>query len=502
MRRKPRNARKNHKKPPAAPALTKTPRPPAVFAYHAAMNTAPSRYLPALLALAIFMQMLDATILNTALPKMAQDLRESPLHMHSAIISYALTLALLMPLSGYLCDRYGTRKTFAHALNLFILGSVVCAGAPSLSLLILGRVIQGMGGAMLVPVPRLIVLRAYDKTRFLPLMNYIIMPALLGPVLGPLVGGYLVEYASWHWIFLINVPVGLAALWMTLRIMPDLRAANGETPHFDRTGFLLFGAGAVSLSLAVELTIYPDARPAAALSALAGILALLRYWRHAEKHRDRALYPPQLRLVRTFRLGLLGNLLSRLGMAAVPFLLPLLLQVAFGRSATHAGWTLAPVALAAISSKPFLRGIIGGLGYRRTLIWNTRIIGLLIMSLALPTAATPPWLLIPLLFTLGFCNSVQYAGMNALTIADLRPLQTGSGNSLMAVNQQLAISFGIALGALLLNLFGAGLPEGAPIHRAFRHTFILIGGITFCSSWVFTRLHPRDGDNLLQKRAA
>ena len=178
---------------------------------------APSRWLPLLLAVAIFMQMLDTTILNTALPKMALDLNESPLNMQSAVIAYALTLALLIPLSGYLADRFGTRSVFIASMGIFVLGSVLCAAAPNLSMLLVARVIQGIGGSMLVPVPRLTLLRVYDKSQLLNAINYAVMPALIGPVLGPLVGGYLVDYASWHWIFLINVPIGIAGMCLHSR---------------------------------------------------------------------------------------------------------------------------------------------------------------------------------------------------------------------------------------------------------------------------------------------
>ena len=181
----------------------------------------------------------------------------------------------------------------------------------------------------------------------------------------------------------------------------------------------------------------------------------------------------------------------------MPFLMPLLLQVAFARSASEAGWTLAPVALAALATKPLVKPVIGRFGYRRVLIWNTRIIGLLIMSMALVTAATPLWLLVPALFCMGMCNSLQYSSMNTLTLADLRPQMEGSGNSLMAVNQQLAISLGIGLGAMLLNFFGGGGARTADVHRAFRLTFVSIGAITFCAGWIFAFLHPKDGGNLV-----
>lgn len=459
--------------------------------------SAPSRWLPVLLAVSIFMQMLDATILNTALPQIAADLGQSPLNMQSAVVSYALTLALFMPMSGYLSDRYGTKKVFIVSLTLFVAGSVLCAAAPNLPLLVAARVVQGLGGSMLAPVPRMIVLRAYDKSELLNRMNYIIMPALLGPIAGPVAGGYLVEYAGWHWVFLINVPIGLAGIAMALKIMPDFRAADGRAPRFDVAGFLLFGGAAVGLSLFVELLPHSDSRLFAVLCGACGLTALRLYWKHAVRAEEHALYPLRLRLVRTFRLGLAGNLFSRLGMAAVPFLLPLLLQVAFGRSASLAGWMLAPVALAALLAKPLIKPVIARFGYRNVLIWNTRLIGLMIMGLALPTPATPLWLLMPLLLAIGMCNSLQYSSMNTLTLADLRPQQAGSGSSLMTVNQQLAISFGIGLGALLLNGFSDWPPLQGNLHGAFRLTFVVIGLITFAASRVFRRLHPHDGSNLI-----
>ena len=471
--------------------------------FHTAMNTlpaaplpTPSRWLPLLLAIAIFMQMLDATILNTALPKMAADLGESPLNMQSAIIAYALTLAIMMPLSGFLADRYGTRKLFLGAMVVFMVGSVLCAAASSLNMLVVARVIQGMGGAMLTPVARLTMMRAYDKSQLLSVINYAVMPALIGPVLGPVVGGYLVDYASWHWIFLLDVPIGLLGLVFALRIMPDFNAPGG---HFDAIGFALFGAAAFGLSFAFELITHPGAQLFSILMALCGIAALALYWRHALHSRE-PLYGLDLLSVRTFRIGLVGNLFSRLGMSALPFLLPLLLQVAFGYPASVAGCMLAPLALAAIAAKPAIKPLMSRFGYRRILVANTRLIGILIMCLALPSADTPLWLLLPLLFALGAANSLQFSGMNTLTIADLRSRQASSGSSLMGVNQQLAISFGIAIGALLLQSF-SHLNQGHSLHNAFRYTFVLVGLMTFASSWVFARLHPHDGDNLVHKVA-
>ncbi len=460
------------------------------------MNTvrpAPSRWLPMLLAIAIFMQMLDTTILNTALPTMALDLKESPLNMQSAIIAYALTLALLMPLSGYLADRFGTRNVFVAALGLFMLGSLMCAAAPNLPTLIIARVVQGLGGSMLTPIPRLTLMRVYEKSQLLNAINYAIMPALIGPILGPLVGGYLVEYASWHWIFLLNLPIGAIGIIAALKIMPNIK---GEKGHFDIIGFLLFAAAACALSLSVEIVLHPNAILFSLLLAASGFAAFWLYWRHAA-HDPAPLYAGNLFQVRTYRLGLSGNLASRLGISSVPFLLPLLFQVAFGFSASLSGWLIAPIALAALITKPLIKPVMTHFGYRNVLVGNTRLLGCLIMLLALPAADTPLWIWVMLLFAIGMGNSMQFSAMNTLTIADLRPYQAGSGNSLMAVNQQLAMSFGIALGALVLQLISKSQLATDNLHTAFRYTFIFLGSITFISGWIFTRLHNSDGRNLV-----
>lgn len=457
-----------------------------------APHAPPSRFLPLLLAIAIFMQMLDATILNTALPAIAADLNESPLNMQSAVIVYTLTVALLIPLSGYLTDRFGTRTVFVASVVLFVTGSVLCAAAPNLPMLVFARAVQGLGGSMLAPVPRLTVMRVYDKSQLLNAINYAVMPALIGPVIGPLLGGYLVEYASWHWIFLLNVPIGIAGIIVALKIMPELKS---EKSSLDLAGFLLFAAAACSLTLAVEIVLHPGAGMFALLLFAAAAAAFYGYTVHARRH-ENPLYAGHLLQVRTFRLGLAGNLFSRLGIGAVPFLLPLLLQVALGYSASASGWMLAPLALASLLAKPLIKPLLTRFGYRRVLLVNTALLGILMMMLALPDADTPLWLWLPLLSAMGLCNSVQFSTMNTLTIADLRPHQTGSGNSLMAVNQQLALGIGVALSALLLQLWRSGGWDAENVHTAFRLTFVCIGLLTFAAGRIFSLLHRSDGENL------
>ncbi|MBS0039287.1 MFS transporter [Neisseria sp. Marseille-Q1983] len=453
---------------------------------------APSSGLPLLLAVAIFMQMLDATILNTALPEIAADLDEPPLNMQLAVVSYTLTVALLMPLSGYLADRFGTKKVFFGSIALFMFGSALCAASESLPELAVSRIVQGVGGSMLVPIPRLTILRAYEKSKLLNAINYAVMPALIGPVLGPVAGGYLAEYASWHWIFLLNLPIGLLGLVLGRNIMPDIK--GGDT-SLDFKGYLIFSAAACLLLSAMEglshgLPLFLT------LSALcAGLLSARAYFKHM-KTAARPIYSADLFLIRTFRLGLAGNLFSRLGISSIPFLMPLMFQVAFGFGASLSGWLVAPVALSSLLVKPLIAPLMKRFGYRTVLLWNTKLLAAFIMLLALPDGNSPLWIWIFLSLAIGACNSLQFSAMNTLTLADLRPQQTGSGNSLMAVNQQLAISMGIVTGALILKNWTFLIPASSGLHSAFRMTLLSIGGITLASSLVFNRLHVSDGTNL------
>lgn len=455
-----------------------------------------SRYLPILLAMVIFMQMLDTTILNTALPQMALDLKQSPLNMQSVVIAYALTLALLMPLSAYLCDYFGTKKVFFVSLLLFILGSVCCALSPNLTSLIIGRIIQGIGGAMLTAAPRLVMIKSYEKNQLLRMINFIVMPALIGPIIGPVLGGYLAEYVSWHWIFWINVPIGLLAMAMTMKIMPDFREPP-EKVTLDKMGLLWFASGAAALSLAMEWIHRPNGIFTALILLIIFVLTWFQYYRHAQTY-PKPLYSLDLWKIRTFRLGILGNLVSRLGISAMPFLLPLLLQIGFAQRASIAGLVMAPVALGALCSKPLVKPLMKRFGYRKMLSLNTLLIGCLIASYAWFERDVNIIYLIPLLFVMGMCNSFQFSGMNSIAIADLRSHQQSSGTNFVAVNQQLAVGLGVAVSATVLQFLSQNMDlENQSIHQAFRYTFVIMGCLTALSSLIFARLHRLDGHNLL-----
>ncbi len=451
------------------------------------------KILPVILATSIFMQMLDSTILNTSLPAIARDLNESPLNMQNAIVSYVLTLALFMPVSGFLADKFGTKKIFIAALVLFVCGSVFCSLSQNLTQLVVSRVVQGVGGSLMTPVGKLALIKTFRKNELLKAMNFAIIPALIGPVLGPLVGGYMVDYFSWHWIFLINIPIGLIGILLSVRYMPDYKSTMID---FDLKGFLIFAAASLSLSVSLEM-FGNTAHVTPVLSVFfLGFLLLYFYYRHARRD-ENPIFPLNLFKVRTFRVGIVGNLATRLGISSVPLLLPLMIQVAYGQSAVVSGWIIAPMAITAMFGKSAVIGILNRLGYRQTLMMNTFIIGLLICSMALPDVHTSIYWYIPIIAVLGFFNSIQFTSMNTISIADLRQYHTSSGNSLLSVNQQLAIGFGVAFGLIVLKIFQADTRLiQDDIHNAFRYTFLVIGGLTILSGLVFRRLHFKDGENM------
>lgn len=449
--------------------------------------------LPITHAIAVFMQMLDSTILNTALPSIAKDLNQSAINMHYAIVAYVLTLAVLMPVSGFLADKFGTKKIFILALVIFSIGSLFCALSANLTHLIIARIIQGAGGSLLSPVGKLAIIKTFESKEFLRAMNFALVPALIGPIIGPLVGGYISVYLSWHWIFLINLPIGALGIIMALNYMPNYQS---EAPKFDSWGFLYFSLASLLLSISIELLGDVENLTLLLTVFIVGISSLLIYFVKARKSPN-PLFPTNLFMVRTFRIGILGNFATRLGISAVPLLLPLMIQTIYGQSAIVSGWMIAPMALMAIFAKSRVINILNRYGYRTTLLINTSIIGLLICALAIPGIHTSIYWFVPIIVALGFFNSIQFTSMNSIAIADLRKHHTSSGNSLLAVNQQLAIGFGISSGLLILKYFqfNTTLIDNS-MHNAFRYTFITIGIISILAGLVFRRLHVSDGSNL------
>lgn len=451
-----------------------------------------ARLLPWVVAIAFFMQTLDGTILNTALPAMAGDLHEDPLRMQSVVIAYMLTVAILIPASGWLADRFGTQRIFFSAILLFSLGSLCCALSANLTQLVMARVLQGLGGALMLPVGRLVVLRAYPRSELVRIMGFVTIPGLLGPLIGPTLGGWLVEYASWHWIFLLNLPVGLLGCLAALKLMPDLRGP--ERSRFDTPGFLLFGAAMVLITIALEglgELHLPHLR--VLLLLFAGLACLAAYWLRAG-HIDHPLFAPGLFRTRTFAVGIIGNLFSRLGSGALPFLVPLLLQVALGYTPAQAGMSMIPLALAAMLAKSLAKPLIEHFGYRWVLTGNTLALGLGLASLALVDGDYPYWLLLTQLAVLGGINSLQFTAMNTVTLIDLDDHAASSGNSLLSVVAQLSLSLGVACAAALLGGFSASIgQEVSSVLGAFQATFLCVGVLTMLAAAIFLQLASVDG---------
>jgi len=443
-----------------------------------------------LVATAAFMQMLDTTIVNTALPSMAASLGESPLRMQAVVASYALAVAMLIPASGWLADRFGTRRVFISAVVLFSLGSLACALSRDLTQLVASRILQGIGGSMLLPVGRLVVMRVIPRDDFLAAMSFVTLPGLIGPLIGPTMGGWLVQIASWHWIFLINLPLGVAGGIAAMRVMPDLRQVVGR---FDALGYTLFAYAMVAVSLALDALSTEQPRHAAVvILVVSGLASLAAYWLHAARA-ERPLFPLALFNVDTFRVGILGNLFSRVGSGGMPYLIPLLMQVALGYSPMHAGMMMIPAALAGMFSKRVVVPLVHRLGYRRVLVGNTLLVGTAMASFALLQPGLPVWVHVVQFAVFGAVNSLQFTAMNTLTLRDLDGEFASSGNSLLSMMMMLTVSLGVAVAGGLLGAFGglaAGDPSQLDTLAAFRWTFVCVGVVTVTSAAIFAQLEP------------
>ncbi|BCU54908.1 MFS transporter [Enterobacter kobei] len=443
-----------------------------------------------IVAVGFFMQALDTTIVNTALPSMAQSLGESPLHMHMVIVAYVLTVAVMLPASGWLADKVGVRNVFFSAIVLFTLGSLFCARAATLDELVMARVLQGVGGAMMVPVGRLTVMKIVPRAQYMAAMTFVTLPGQVGPLLGPALGGVLVEYASWHWIFLINLPVGIIGAIATLWLMPNYTL---QTRRFDMWGFVLLALGMAALTLAL------DGQKADGQSALlpvvlvaAGVVALLLYLRHARDN-ERALFRLTLFHTRSFSLGLLGSFAGRIGSGMLPFMTPVFLQIGLGFSPFHAGLMMIPMVLGSMGMKRIVVQVVNHFGYRRVLVGST--LGLALVSLLFMTTALLGWyyLLPVVLFMQGMINSMRFSSMNTLTLKDLPDDLASSGNSLLSMVMQLSMSVGVSVAGLLLGLFGQHhlAADSGMAHQVFIYTWLCMAAIIALPALVFARV-PND----------
>ena len=466
------------------------------------VDTRTAHILPWVVAIAFFMQTLDGTILNTALPTMAESLNTHPLQMQGVVIAYMLTVALLIPLSGWLADRFGIRPVFLAAIAVFTLGSLACAVSSTLPILIASRVLQGIGGAILVPVGRLSILRVYPRDQLVRIFSFITIPGLLGPLVGPTLGGLLVGYASWHWIFLINLPVGLLGIVCALRYMPDIPRVGMLNP-FDKSGFLFFSTFMLTLTIALEgMGGHHITSAGLVLLLVTGLLSLAAYCFHARRS-DNPLFSPELFRVRNFSVGIAGNLFARLGTGAMPFLTPLLLQVSLGFTPLEAGMTMIPMTLGAMVAKSIVTPLVNCLGFRLLLIINTVLLGIMITGFSLIGIETPYSLILLIFSVFGLINSIQFSAMNTITLLDLSDEQASSGNGLLSVIMQLSMSMGVAVAAGILGEFSGirSLSETGDLAGAFRNTYFCLGFMAVLSALIFYHVTPSAGRKGARKTA-
>jgi len=462
-----------------------------------AMNK--ERLIPLIVATALFMENMDSTVIATSLPAIAADIGTSPLTLKLAITSYLLSLAVFIPASGWTADRFGARLVFSLAVAVFLVGSIGCALSGSVTDFVIARILQGMGGAMMTPVGRLVLLRSIDKSALVNAMAWVTVPALVGPVVGPPLGGFITTYFSWHWIFLINIPIGLIGMFMALRFIDPIKSEDPE--RFDLYGMVLAGIGLAGIAFGLSvagLNLLPWS-VVAALVAI-GSISMTLYVIHARRTASPVLDFGLLRLP-TMRASIVGGFLFRLGIGALPFLLPLLMQVGFGLSPFRSGLVTFASAVGAMGMKTLAARIIRTFGFRNMMTINAVVSSAFLAACALFTVTTPLLLIMIILVVGGFFRSLEFTAINTVAYAEVEPARMSRATTLVSVNQQLAISAGVALGAfsvestmLIRHVSELSASEFAP-------AFLVVSIVSAVSAWFFWQM-PDDAGHEISGRKA
>ncbi len=448
-----------------------------------------------IVACALFMQNLDSTVIATALPTVARSFGVDPVHMSVALTSYLLSLAVFIPASGWMADRFGARTVFRAAIAVFTVGSLACGQAGSLGALVAARVLQGMGGAMMVPVGRLVLLRTVARSELVGAMAWLSMPALVGPVLGPPLGGLIVTYASWRWIFWINLPIGVLGVVLVSLFVPERREAQPRP--FDARGLLFSGVGLAGLSFGLETAGRGVVSPAASAALLGlGLLGAGAYWRHARGRAHPLLDLSLLRLP-AFATAVVAGSLFRVGVGAVPFLLPLMLQLGFGRTAAQSGLITFASSAGALVMKPAAQGALRRWGFRDTLVWNGVLSALLLGALSLLRPGWPLVWVYALLLAGGFLRSLQFTAFNTLAYGDVPPARMSAATSLYSTVQQLSLTVGISAGAGVLQLATVLSGHRLPTLADYSAGFVAVAAVSLIAGPLCLRLPAEAGAELV-----
>jgi len=460
----------------------------------------PDRIVPLIIAVALFMENMDSTVIATSLPAIAADIGTNPLALKLAVTSYLFSLAVFIPASGWTADRFGARTVFRAAIAVFIIGSIGCAMSGSLLDFVIARIVQGMGGAMMTPVGRVVLVRTIAKRDLLNAMTWVTMPALIGPVIGPPVGGFITTYASWHWIFIINVPIGIIGILLATRFIPEVRAEKHEP--FDTVGMVLAGLGIAGVAFGFSvlgLNFLPWTVVASLIGG--GVIFFSAYLVHARRTPYPALDLALFRIP-TFRASVVGGFVFRVGIGALPFLLPLLLQVGFGMTPFQSGLITFVSAVGAMSMKMAAAPLLRRLGFRTVLVANAIISAAFLGVCAAFTQNTPVWVMLMLLLVGGFFRSLQFTSINTLAYADIEQTRVSRATALVSVMQQLAISTGVAFGALAVELTLHVRAQPDLTAADFPPAFIAVAVISAASIFMFARLSPDAGAELANRATA
>jgi len=444
--------------------------------------------IPLVVGCAFFMEGLDSTMIAVSIPAMAESLGESPLRLNLVITTYLLSLAVFIPVSGWIADRYGARRVFCAAVLIFAAGSALCALSTNLPMLLAMRVVQGFGGAMMTPVGRLILLRSFPRTAFVSAMNWMTIPAMIGPMVGPVVGGFLTSYASWRWIFYLNIPIGLIGGVLALWLFENFRAPSPT--RFDIVGFLIAGLGLFLFEFAIENVGRPMVPRVVGLVLFPlAVMAFLFYRAHARRNPSPVLDLDLLK-IKTFRIGTITGGICRMGLDASPFLLPLLFQVGFNLSPVAAGLLTFSSTFGAMMVRTVSRSLLRFWGFRRTLVWGAIGSAVVSAGFALLQPDTPAWIIVVAVLISGCVRSIQYLALNTISYADVPSNLLSRGTSVGGVVQQVARGFGVAIGAALLALV-AGSEHVT--ETDFQIVFVLLALIPLYSAIGFLRLSESDG---------
>jgi EmrB/QacA subfamily drug resistance transporter len=458
------------------------------------------RIVPLIVATALFMENMDSTVISTSLPAIARALDTNPLALKLAVTSYLLSLAIFIPASGWTADRFGARNVFRTAIAVFMLGSIGCAASHSLPEFVLARIVQGMGGAMMTPVGRLILVRSIDKTLLVHAMSLVTMPALIGPICGPPLGGFITTYFSWHWIFLINVPIGLVGIVAATRFIANVHVER--TDPFDYVGFVLSGLAIAGLAFglsAMGLESLPISVVAALLAV--GTVSAMAYVIHAKRSPAPILDLNLLRLP-TFRVSIFGGFLFRLGIGALPFLLPLLLQIGFDLSPFQSGLITFTTALGSMFMKAAVVRVLNRFGYRNVLLYNALISSAFLAACATFVHGMPYIAMVAILLSGGFFRSLQFTSINTIAYAEIEPAKMSRATAMVAAAQQLSLSTGVAVGALVVETTLRLKDTTAITVADFPAAFLVVAALSASAALIFYRLAPDAGWELSGRKSA